>query len=324
MLLLGLILAVAEAQELLSNPQCNQPFDQGTCMQFSVKWYYDRYAHRCREFYYGGCEGNDNRFNSLQECNAACTYHAPTNRDRCFQPHDPGQCNGDFERWYFDMNKKQCVCSWWSGCGGNSNLFYSYKHCMLICGEFATGGPGIDEKYYNVRRYSTFCLRLYIIKHVTQYVVQRPDGRYPSGQTYSSGNGQVTQQVVQRPDGRYPSSQTYPSGPGQVTQQVVQRPDGGYPSGQTYPSGPGQVTQQTVYRPGEQITYTHTGYQRPQPDHRQQVQFVYGPGPQDQQQQQQHQQVWLLAIEDFFEAHNHWGNKVEYAQESVHAQRGKA
>ncbi|KAK6013723.1 Kunitz/Bovine pancreatic trypsin inhibitor domain protein, partial [Ostertagia ostertagi] len=149
MILLWLLLAAAEAQELLNNPRCNLPLDRGTCMQFTVNWYYDRYAHRCREFHYGGCEGNDNRFRTLEECNAACTYRPPSNRDRCFQPHDPGQCNGDFERWYFDANKRQCVCSWWSGCGGNSNLFYSYKHCMLICGEFAVGGAGVDDKYMN-------------------------------------------------------------------------------------------------------------------------------------------------------------------------------
>ncbi|KAK5968438.1 Kunitz/Bovine pancreatic trypsin inhibitor domain protein [Trichostrongylus colubriformis] len=149
MLPLWLLFVVAEAQELLSNPRCNLPMDRGTCSKFTVQWYYDRYAHRCREFHYGGCEGNANRFSSFEECNAACRYVPQSNRERCFQPHDPGHCSGNFERWYFDANKRQCVCSWWSGCGGNTNLFYSYKHCMLICGEFATGGAGIDEKYYN-------------------------------------------------------------------------------------------------------------------------------------------------------------------------------
>uniref|UniRef100_A0A8R1DEL2 BPTI/Kunitz inhibitor domain-containing protein n=1 Tax=Caenorhabditis japonica TaxID=281687 RepID=A0A8R1DEL2_CAEJA len=141
--------ALISAQQLLSNSRCNHWPDRGTCeLQFHVKWYYDRYDHRCRRFFYGGCDGNENRFDTLEECSSQCHYQEPTNRYRCFQPHDPGHCNADIERWFFDQDKKQCVCSWWSGCGGNSNIYYSYNHCMLICGDYAEHGPGIDEKYW--------------------------------------------------------------------------------------------------------------------------------------------------------------------------------
>ncbi|KAE9421616.1 hypothetical protein Angca_006386 [Angiostrongylus cantonensis] len=149
-----LLIAASQAQELLSNQRCNFQMDRGSCSQFTVNWYYDRYGHRCRRFYYGGCEGNANRFRTLEECSATCRYVAPTNRDRCFQPHDPGHCDRDIERWYFDKDRLQCVCSWWSGCGGNSNLFFSYNHCMFVCGEFAKRGPGIDEKYWASRNRS--------------------------------------------------------------------------------------------------------------------------------------------------------------------------
>ncbi|KAJ1345698.1 hypothetical protein KIN20_000289 [Parelaphostrongylus tenuis] len=146
-----LLIEAFQAQHLLSDPRCNLQMDRGGCSQFVVHWYYDRYDHRCRRFYYGGCNGNANRFRTLEECSTTCRYVEPSNRERCFQPHDPGHCDSDIERWYFDKDKLQCVCSWWSGCGGNSNLFYSYNHCMFICGEFAKHGPGIDEKYWATR-----------------------------------------------------------------------------------------------------------------------------------------------------------------------------
>ncbi|EFO27239.2 hypothetical protein LOAG_01242 [Loa loa] len=127
-------------QEMLENTRCNHYPNRGTCEDrgFTTKWYYDRYAHRCREFHYGGCEGNENRFDSFEECSQACRYEPLDDpRRRCVQPHDPGTCAGNFERWYFDMQIRQCVCSWWSGCGGNSNMFYSYTHCMSVCGIYA-------------------------------------------------------------------------------------------------------------------------------------------------------------------------------------------
>ncbi|VDO25577.1 unnamed protein product [Onchocerca flexuosa] len=127
-------------QEMLENARCNHYPNRGTCEDrgFITKWYYDRYAHRCREFHYGGCEGNDNRFDSFEECSQACRYESLDDpRQRCFLSHDPGTCAGNFERWHFDMQIRQCICSWWSGCGGNSNMFYSYNHCMSVCGIFA-------------------------------------------------------------------------------------------------------------------------------------------------------------------------------------------
>lgn len=57
-----------DGQEMLKNPRCNQYPNRGRCEDrgFTIKWYYDRYAHRCREFYYGGCDANDNHFDSFE------------------------------------------------------------------------------------------------------------------------------------------------------------------------------------------------------------------------------------------------------------------
>lgn len=54
---------------------CSLPQDPGPCDQNFVKAYYDTSIRRCLEFRYGGCEGNGNRFSSVEECEAVCIAH---------------------------------------------------------------------------------------------------------------------------------------------------------------------------------------------------------------------------------------------------------
>ena len=41
-------------------------------MGYFERFYYDVATQKCQLFIYGGCQGNKNRFNTLEECNAAC------------------------------------------------------------------------------------------------------------------------------------------------------------------------------------------------------------------------------------------------------------
>ncbi|XP_074068932.1 uncharacterized protein LOC141506250 [Macrotis lagotis] len=61
-------------QENTFNPQCQLNLDQGSCRVYVIKWYYDKKANACAQFWYGGCNGNDNRFNSEDECIKACVF----------------------------------------------------------------------------------------------------------------------------------------------------------------------------------------------------------------------------------------------------------
>ncbi|XP_027561243.1 collagen alpha-3(VI) chain isoform X2 [Neopelma chrysocephalum] len=51
---------------------CWLPKDVGTCREFVLVWYHDPSTRSCARFWYGGCGGNENRFNTQKECENFC------------------------------------------------------------------------------------------------------------------------------------------------------------------------------------------------------------------------------------------------------------
>lgn len=47
---------------------CLLPFDVGLCQDNQQRWYFDKSVGYCKIFMYGGCDGNQNRFFSEDEC----------------------------------------------------------------------------------------------------------------------------------------------------------------------------------------------------------------------------------------------------------------
>ncbi|XP_053215123.1 collagen alpha-6(VI) chain-like [Podarcis raffonei] len=51
---------------------CIVDMDNGECDNYVLKWYFERKLHICTQFWYGGCGGNANRFETREECEALC------------------------------------------------------------------------------------------------------------------------------------------------------------------------------------------------------------------------------------------------------------
>ena len=51
---------------------CDLPKVVGPCEGNYPSWYHEAETGECLPFRYGGCLGNNNRFASHQECDAAC------------------------------------------------------------------------------------------------------------------------------------------------------------------------------------------------------------------------------------------------------------
>ncbi|KAA0718319.1 Collagen alpha-4(VI) chain [Triplophysa tibetana] len=47
---------------------CQFDYDEGRCSEYSVKWYFNIRSGECLRFWYSGCEGNANRFNTRKDC----------------------------------------------------------------------------------------------------------------------------------------------------------------------------------------------------------------------------------------------------------------
>ncbi|XP_072313133.1 kunitz-type protease inhibitor 1a [Eucyclogobius newberryi] len=52
--------------------RCTEQPNTGNCRDSFSKWYYDPLKQNCFRFNYGGCQGNENRFDSKEQCMKMC------------------------------------------------------------------------------------------------------------------------------------------------------------------------------------------------------------------------------------------------------------
>jgi len=151
---------VSPASKLLTSAPslCSLLPDPGPCGSLVSRWYYLPREEDCIQFPWGGCQGNDNNFVSLDQCRAACQVPQdkplsasqrsvlpiptlpplPALKEN-FSPSDcqlgpaAGPCEDRITRYYHEGG--QCNSFQYGGCSGNGNNFFSMSECERYCGE---------------------------------------------------------------------------------------------------------------------------------------------------------------------------------------------
>ncbi|XP_016308370.1 papilin-like isoform X1 [Sinocyclocheilus anshuiensis] len=153
-----------EVRSVNSTDHCRLPSVVGICRAAFPRFYYDVTDQTCKQFIYGGCGGNDNNFNSQEECEASCSgvtvavsedSHSISQRSRmsqpennidveplpemtseefkakCLAPAQTGLCRASIRRYYY--NDGICQPFTFGGCGGNENNYKTEESCMTTC-----------------------------------------------------------------------------------------------------------------------------------------------------------------------------------------------
>lgn len=138
--------------------ECKHPPSEGPCKAAFPRWYYNMVKRKCKEFLYGGCDGNANNFQTEAACKSFCMQqnissgpvvkHTPTPqiertkaaesaiitwKDVCNLPKVVGPCRASFPRWYFDAFLRKCIKFAYGGCNGNMNSFRTKAECKIRC-----------------------------------------------------------------------------------------------------------------------------------------------------------------------------------------------
>ncbi|XP_056610738.1 tissue factor pathway inhibitor a isoform X1 [Triplophysa dalaica] len=110
---------------------CALKEDEGPCKAIKDRFYFNIDKGRCEVFEYGGCQGNANNFETLEECEQMCVVRE--NKSPCHLEDEPGPCRGLVPRYYFDSKSQECILFFYGGCFGNANNFKTIKECQARC-----------------------------------------------------------------------------------------------------------------------------------------------------------------------------------------------
>uniref|UniRef100_A0A673C4G4 BPTI/Kunitz inhibitor domain-containing protein n=1 Tax=Sphaeramia orbicularis TaxID=375764 RepID=A0A673C4G4_9TELE len=106
-----------ESCRSMCTENCMVTSDPGPCRAAFPAFYYDHKTSTCRSFTYGGCRGNKNRYNTMEECTNRCSQVL------CRLPMKVGSCRAAFPRFFYNVTDQTCRRFTYGGCDANSNNF---------------------------------------------------------------------------------------------------------------------------------------------------------------------------------------------------------
>jgi Kunitz/Bovine pancreatic trypsin inhibitor domain len=123
-----------------ASDSCALPKEAGPCRGLVRAWWHNPESGVCEPFIYGGCQGNDNRFASRDECQKACP---------------PGGANKDACNTHTDCALVSASCCGCEPVGDDDLLSInamwrtSYAQCTVTCGECLDPGElGRTSQYF--------------------------------------------------------------------------------------------------------------------------------------------------------------------------------
>ncbi|GFW45575.1 kunitz-type U19-barytoxin-Tl1a [Trichonephila clavipes] len=129
-----------------SEKNCHEEADGGMCRGYFPMYYYDTESETCKEFIYGGCQGNGNRYATKEECLRTCAnVWSSDDSNVCDLPAETGRCRGFFPRYHFDKSTGECKRFVYGGCGGNGNNFKTEEECQNQCGNQAAPESAVES-----------------------------------------------------------------------------------------------------------------------------------------------------------------------------------
>uniref|UniRef100_A0A8C6WJ69 BPTI/Kunitz inhibitor domain-containing protein n=1 Tax=Neogobius melanostomus TaxID=47308 RepID=A0A8C6WJ69_9GOBI len=139
------------------------PPDGPSCIAYIPQIFYNSTSQECEEFIYGGCGGNNNRFDSKKKCMETCSPQPSgpkheimplvplvgrRSNKACTLPPKTGTCYARMPRYFYNSKTLKCEIFIYGGCGGNDNRFVTARECQLSCHhkvEQPTETPGTDQ-----------------------------------------------------------------------------------------------------------------------------------------------------------------------------------
>ncbi|XP_071749996.1 BPTI/Kunitz domain-containing protein-like [Lepeophtheirus salmonis] len=141
----SLKICLRQCKPSLNINRCFEPRDPGTCTKnFRLKFYFDSKQNKCLKFYYSGCNGNGNRFDSITNCVLSCKLKeqfsfqgvgraATPTYDTCSLQSETGPCEESVVQYFHNAKTGKCETFVYGGCYGNGNNFDSMKSCEEHC-----------------------------------------------------------------------------------------------------------------------------------------------------------------------------------------------